>query len=229
MKDLKVIFEDNHLIAVNKPSGVLVHEDETGDVTLADVVKQYIKVRYDKPGDVFLGVIHRLDRPVSGLVLFARTSKALERMNALFHDRDIEKTYLAVVEQRPEELEGELMHYLTKDSSKNIASAYTRKHGKDSKEARLSYSLQSSIGDQHLLKVKPETGRPHQIRVQLAKIGCSIRGDIKYGSRNKNAREYIHLHAYQLAFQHPVTKEHIVITAQVPHQDQVWKLFEGAY
>ncbi|MCP4443183.1 MAG: RNA pseudouridine synthase [Aureispira sp.] len=225
--ELQVIYEDNHLIAVNKPSGWLVQGDATQDMPISELVKLYIKERYNKPGDVWLGTIHRLDRPVSGVLLFARTSKALERMNRLFQDRKVEKTYLAITEERPKELEGELTHFLMKDNERNITTAFTRQKYKNSKLAVLKYELLSSIGDHHLLKVNPKTGRPHQIRVQLAKMGCHIRGDRKYGAERRNKDRRIHLHSYSLSFIHPVKKEPVKIVGHIP-RNQIWALFEGA-
>jgi 23S rRNA pseudouridine1911/1915/1917 synthase len=228
MYAIQVLYEDNHLIAVNKPAGMLVHEDETGDETLADWVKRYIKDRYGKPGDVFLGVIHRIDRPVSGLVLFARTSKALTRMNELFKQRQVEKIYWAVVEERPDEIEGRLVHYLIKDHETNRVRASVSQRGefKDGKECVLDYRLLKSFSNHHLLEVRPLTGRPHQIRAQLSKIGCPIRGDVKYGAQRHNTGNFIHLHARQLNFVHPVKNEPISITAELPEGDQVWDLFD---
>jgi 23S rRNA pseudouridine1911/1915/1917 synthase len=225
---LQIIYEDNHLIAVNKPAGVLVHEDETGDETLGDFVKEYIKQRYDKPGDVFLGVIHRLDRPVSGVVVFARTSKALERMNRLFHDRKVEKVYWAVTSHRPDPLKGHLKHYLLKDREKNMVKAFEQlsNRAKDAKLSELDYELIGELHGHILLEVRPLTGRPHQIRVQLAKMGCSIRGDVKYGYPQANPEGNIHLHCLKLAFEHPVKLEPVEIVADPPH-DQIWDLFEG--
>lgn len=226
---LQVIFEDNHFVAVNKPAGMLVHADETGDETMADLVKWYIKQRYGKPGDVFLGVIHRLDRPVSGLTIFARTTKGLQRMNEMFQKREVKKTYLAIVENRPEEMEGELVHYLIKDTKTNFSRASTSQRGdfKEGKMASLHYKYMGSIGTQHLLEVEPHTGRPHQIRVQLSKLGCSIRGDLKYGAQRKNTGgDYIHLHARKLEFIHPVKKEQVTIIADLPNEP-IWKEFAG--
>lgn len=220
---IQVIYEDNHLIAINKPSGWLVQGDETGDATAADWVKEYIKLRYQKPGAVFLGTIHRLDRPVSGVTLFARTSKALARMNRQFQKREVQKTYWAVVNERPKELEATLEHHLVKNTATNIVKAYTRPQSK-SKLAKLSYRLLAEIGEHILLEVNPITGRPHQIRVQLAKIGLPIRGDKKYGSTFFNRDRSIHLHARKLSFNHPVTKEAIRIEASTP-TDQIWGLF----
>ncbi|MCB0630869.1 MAG: RluA family pseudouridine synthase [Saprospiraceae bacterium] len=227
--DIQVLYEDNHLIAVNKPAGWLVQGDATGDTTLADWVKVYIKNRYQKPGDVFLGVIHRIDRPVSGAVIFARTSKALERMNRLFHDREVQKTYLAVTTERPNPLTGHLTHYLVKDRERNVAKAYDQmsNRAKGAKKSELEYELVGELGGHHLLKVNPITGRPHQIRVQLAKMGWPIRGDVKYGFKQPNTDLSIHLHCYQLRFEHPVKKEPVLITAELP-RDQVWDMFDGA-
>lgn len=224
--NLQIIYEDNHLIAVNKPAGWLVQGDETGDVPLSEFVKEYIKRRYNKPGDVFLGIIHRLDRPVSGVVLFARTSKALTRMNKLFQDRMVEKRYVAIVEHLPEELEGKLVHYLSKDKDRNITKAFNKQKYKSAKRAELHYNYLGGLADHHLLNINPITGRPHQIRVQLAQMGCSIKGDKKYGAVHFNAdRGMIHLHSYQLSFVHPVKKEPILIEAELPEKDQVWQMY----
>jgi 23S rRNA pseudouridine1911/1915/1917 synthase len=225
---LEVIYEDNHLIAVNKPAGMLVHEDETGDAPLSDYVKEYIKHRYDKPGDVFLGVIHRLDRPVSGVVVFARTSKALERMNRLFHDRKVEKVYWAVVARRPDPLRGHLQHYILKDREKNMVKAYDQlsNRSKDAKLSELDYELIGELAGHFVLEVRPLTGRPHQIRVQLAKMGCPIRGDLKYGFPQANPDGNINLHCRKLAFEHPIKMEPVEILADPP-QEAIWDLFEG--
>ncbi|MBI1227934.1 MAG: RNA pseudouridine synthase [Bacteroidetes bacterium] len=225
---MKILFEDNHLIAVNKPNNVLVQGDETGDETLADQVKLYIKEKYNKPGDVFLGTIHRLDRPVSGVTIFARTSKALERMNKIFAERDVKKTYWAIVGKRPEQFYGHLTHYILKDSSKNIVKAYDSmsNRAKGAKQADLDYELIAEIEDNYLLKVDLQTGRSHQIRAQLAKIGCPIKGDVKYGYPNANKDSSIHLHCRNISFQHPVTKLPVNITATVP-KEQVWKMFQA--
>jgi len=230
LAQLQVIYEDNHLIAVNKPSGWLVQGDKTGDSTLLDVVKHYIKIQYNKPGDVFLGLIHRLDRPVSGSVIMARTSKALTRMNRLFQERKIEKTYFAITKQRPEPLQGEIQHYLLKDRSKNITRAYHQK-GKRTKDAKLSitqYEMPGAVEGHALIKVNPKTGRPHQIRVQLSEIGCPIVGDLKYGFPKPNSNGSIHLHSRSLSFEHPVKKEPITISSQPP-MDEIWSIFEAYY
>jgi len=220
---LQVLHEDNHLIAVYKPAGMLVQGDETGDTPLVDFVKQYIKIRYDKPGDVFLGVIHRLDRPVSGVVVFARTSKALSRMNELFRERKITKRYWAITNERPDPFSGKLTHWIEKDESRNVAKASNKSNSKG-KKATLNYHLNASIDSNHLIAVEPHTGRPHQIRVQFAKIGTPIRGDLKYGSNRQNDDGRIHLHAYALAFEHPVKREPVMITAAFP-RDPVWRIF----
>jgi len=219
-----VLYEDNHLLVINKPAGSLVQGDKTGDITLADECKTYIKEKYKKPGDVFLGVVHRLDRPVSGAVIFARTSKALERMNKLFHDREVNKTYWAITKHKPPSTEGELVHYLKKNNEQNKVTA-VNKAGKGGQKAILNYKLTGRIGEFYLLEVKPETGRPHQIRVQLAKVGCPIFGDLKYGGEKSENRSAIYLHSREVTFAHPVKKENVIITAAVP-KDQIWGLFK---
>ena len=221
-----VLYEDNHLIAVWKPGGWLVQGDETGDVTLADWTKEYIKQRYQKPGAVFLGITHRLDRVVTGAVIFARTSKALSRMNDLFRNRKVDKTYLAIVANRPEPLEGRLEHLVKKDTEKNVAKAFDRESNRSqgAKKAVTEYEFVGTIGEHNLLKVKPITGRPHQIRVQLAKIGSTIRGDKKYGARGSHRNQAIYLHCHRMEFVHPVRKEPLSITASLP-DEQVWRLF----
>ena len=225
---IQILHEDNHLIAVNKPAGWLVQGDDTGDLPLSEWVKAYIKNRYKKPGDVFLGVIHRLDRPVSGVVIFARTSKGLSRMNQLFRDREINKTYWAITSERPEPLTGHLTHYIAKDRSRNIAKAYdelsNRAKQAGAKKSELDYKMLAQISSHHLLEVNPLTGRPHQIRVQLSKMGSPIRGDIKYGFKRPNEDGSIHLHCRKLSFIHPVKKEPVEIVADPPH-DQIWNLF----
>ena len=226
---LQVLHEDNHLIAVNKPAGVLSQSDATGDRTVMDQVKAYIKFRYDKPGAVFLGSIHRLDRPVSGVIIFARTSKALTRMNELFKGRKVSKTYWAIVSEQPEPIEGKLSGYIFKDKERNrskiVPKADSNRH-KGAKLARLDYRLLGRVGANVLLEVRPETGRPHQIRVQLAEqLDAPIRGDLKYGHGSRNEDGQINLHARSLEFVHPVTKEPVKITAPVPTEDQIWNLF----
>ncbi len=224
--NLQVIYEDNHLLAVNKPAGMLVQGDETNDKPLVDFAKDYIKARYGKPGDVFLGVVHRIDRPVSGAVIFARTSKALERMNKIFADREVDKTYWALVKDRPDPLSATLVHYLDKDREKNITKALdapSRRHP-DAKRSELTYDLISSIGNYHLLEVHPKTGRSHQIRAQLSRIGLPIKGDLKYGFPTPNKDGSIHLHCRSMKFIHPVTKETVEIMADPP-MGQVWEQF----
>lgn len=225
---LQVLFEDNHLIAINKPAGYLSQSDKTGDVSMVEAVKAYIKQRYNKPGDVFLGLVHRLDRPVSGVLLFARTSKALTRMNKLFADRKVAKTYWAVVGHQPKETEGTLRGYIYKDTEKNKSKILPKQESnrhKGAKAAELSYTVKGRLGKSVLLEVKPKTGRPHQIRVQLAHMGAPIRGDIKYGFREPNEDGNIHLHSRSLGFEHPVKREPVLITAAVPRNDQVWDMF----
>ncbi len=226
---LQVLFEDNHLIAVNKPAGILSQGDSTGDTTVIDWTKNYIKLRYNKPGDVFLGSIHRLDRPVSGVILFARTSKALTRMNEMFQDRKVTKTYWAIVSSQPDPIVGSLKGYIYKDKDKNrskvLPKADSNRH-KGAKLAKLDYRLLGRVGTNVLLEVKPETGRPHQIRVQLAdQLKTPIRGDLKYGDRNRNEDGNINLHSRSLEFLHPVKKEQVKIIAPVPREDQLWGLF----
>ena len=221
----RILYEDNHLLIVNKPAGMLVQGDHTGDVPLVELGKHYIKEKYDKPGEVFLGVVHRLDRPVSGVVVLARTSKALARMNALFQTRDVEKTYWALVGQAPPTDADTLTHWLTKNPKKNRANARTQAGG-DSKRAELSYRLLAGQNDTFLLEVKPLTGRPHQIRVQLAAIGCPIRGDLKYGFAQPNPDASISLHARTLSFVHPVKKTPLKLVAPLP-DEAGWQAFSS--
>lgn len=223
---LEVLYEDNHIIAINKKISDIVQPDKTGDESLADEVKAYIKKKYDKPGDVYLGVPHRIDRPVSGVVLFARTSKALTRLNKMFqeHDEEISKTYWAIVGNLPPEDNATLTHYLLRDTEKNKSHAY-EKEKKGSKQAILKYKLIGHSQRYYLLEVKLCTGRHHQIRCQLAKIGCPIKGDLKYGFPRSNENGGINLHAQEISFVHPVTKERITITAIPPLNDTLWKTF----
>jgi 23S rRNA pseudouridine1911/1915/1917 synthase len=223
LKFFNVVYEDNHLIVVNKRSGVLVQGDKTGDIPLAEHVKLYLKEKYNKPGNVFAGVVHRLDRPVSGLVLLAKTSKALERMNEMFKSRKIQKTYWAVVKRRPKDINAKLVHWLVKDTQKNVSVAYDEEV-KDSLKAELSYKVLGKLNDHYLLEVNPITGRPHQIRVQLATIGCPIRGDIKYGFSKPNEDGSINLHARKLKFIHPVKQEPLTIIGSLP-ENEFWEQF----
>lgn len=218
-----VLYEDNHLLAINKSAGVLVQGDETGDEPLVEICKKYIKKKYSKPGEVFLGVVHRLDRPVSGVVVFARTSKALERMNELFRDRQTKKNYWAIVKNKPREESGTLVHWLVKNEKNNKVTAFA-KENKDGQRSELSYKLVKQQSGFYLLEVNPITGRPHQIRVQLASMGCVIVGDVKYGYDSPNTDKSICLHSRQLTFVHPVKKETISIEAPLP-KGEVWNLF----
>jgi len=223
---IQVLYEDNHLIAVNKPARMLVQGDKTGDSTIGDWVKRYIKDRYNKPGDVFLGIIHRLDRPVSGVVIFARTSKALTRMNELFRERSIKKTYWAITQTELPDLEGSLTHFLLKDTTKNKTKAYDRLSNRaaKAKKAELDYKLIGKVANHNLYEISLKTGRPHQIRVQLSKMGSPIRGDVKYGAEKGNEDGSIHLHSRSLSFIHPVKKEPVYIEADAPNE-QVWRTF----
>lgn len=216
MKDaFTVLFEDNHLLVVNKAAGILVQGDETGDKPLSDFAKQYIKEKYGKPGEVFLGVVHRLDRPVTGVVVLARTSKALERMNRLFREKETTKTYWAVVTSKPPREEGVLVHWLVKDERKNRTTAYNNEASGGLK-SELRYKLIATAEPYFLLQVNPVTGRSHQIRVQLASMGCVIKGDLKYGDTEPNEDASICLHAKRLEFVHPVRNERLTIEAPVP-------------
>ncbi len=218
-----ILFEDNHLIAVNKPGGILVQGDQTGDRTLSDYVKSYIKKKYNKPGDVYLGTIHRIDRPVSGLVIFAKTSKALTRMNKLFEERQIKKTYFALLQKKPRSLSEDLTHWLVKMEDKNITRAFD-KEVKRSKKCELTYNYIGTSNHKFLIQVSPKTGRSHQIRTQLAKIGFPISGDLKYGSR-KGKGNYIYLHSKSLEFVHPVKKEKVILQCPLPDEDN-WNFFK---
>jgi 23S rRNA pseudouridine1911/1915/1917 synthase len=218
-----ILYEDNHLLAINKPAGVLVQGDETGDEPLVEICKKYIKEKYNKPGEVFLGVVHRLDRPVSGVVIFARTSKALERMNALFRDRETKKTYWAIVKNKPAKESATLIHWLVKNEKINKVTAYARENPQGQR-SELSYQLLKEKSGYYLLEVNPVTGRPHQIRVQLASMNCSILGDLKYGYEKPNVDKSICLHARKLQFVHPVKKEMISIEAALP-KNEFWNLF----
>ena len=216
----EVLYEDNHLLVVNKKPGDIVQGDKTGDRPLSEYAKDYIKTKFNKPGNVFLGTVHRIDRPVSGVVIFARTSKALSRLNKMFQEKEVKKTYWALVKNRPEPINGTLVHYLLKNQEKNKSKAYNKAiaHGK---KAVLQYELLLNLDRYYLLQINPATGRHHQIRVQLSSIGSPIKGDVKYGDDRTNKDASIHLHAREVNFEHPVTKEKIKILAPPP-QDPLW-------
>jgi 23S rRNA pseudouridine1911/1915/1917 synthase len=221
---MKVLYEDNHIIVVNKQSGEIVQGDKTGDTPLSDIVKVYLKEKYNKPGNVFLGVVHRLDRPVSGVVLFAKTSKALPRLNKLFAEHEkVKKTYWAIVANKPPQENGTLTHWLTRNEKTNTAKAYDREVP-NSKKAVLDYRLVAASDRYFLLEIQLHTGRHHQIRCQLAKMGCPIKGDLKYGAPRSNPDGSICLHARHLELEHPVSHEQLSITAPVP-QDALWRAF----
>lgn len=219
--NLQVLYEDNHIIAVNKRVGDIVQGDKTGDKPLSEVVKEYLKDKYNKPGEVFLGVVHRLDRPTTGLVVFARTSKALTRLNDLFKNRETKKTYWAVVKTKPVKDHDTLIHYLKRNEKANTSKAHI-KDVPESKMASLDYTLIKELTNYTALEINLHTGRHHQIRAQLSAIGSPIKGDLKYGADRSNPDGGIHLHARKLEFIHPVSKEKVSITAPVP-DDPVWK------
>ena len=219
---MTVVYEDNHLIIINKSASEIVQGDKTGDTPLSETVKQYLKEKYNKPGEVFLGVTHRLDRPVSGVVIFAKTSKALTRLNEMFRNQEVKKTYWAIVKDRPAETEGRLEHYLVRNEKQNKSVAHT-KMVPNAKKASLSYKLISHSDNYFLLEVQLETGRHHQIRCQLAKMGCPIKGDLKYGFPRSNPNGGISLHARYVEFVHPVSKQLIQITAPCPADDKLWE------
>jgi 23S rRNA pseudouridine1911/1915/1917 synthase len=223
--DSDILYEDNHLIAVNKRAGDIVQVDDTGDESLDEKVKKYIAKKYNKPNGAFLGVVHRLDRPVSGVILFAKTSKALERINKLFKGREMHKTYYAIVRKRPQPEEGNLVHYLIKNPQKNVTKAHD-KEVPGSQRSELNYKLVGEQEGYYVIEVDPITGRPHQIRVQLSTLGCPIVGDNKYGYPRGSLRKSICLHARRLQFTHPVKNEPIVIIAPLP-KDGFWEKFEG--
>ena len=220
---LEVLYEDNHIIAVNKHPSDIVQGDKTADTPLSDFVKQYIKEKYNKPGDVFVGTVHRIDRPVSGIVLFAKTSKALTRLNQMFQTKEIQKTYWAVVKNKPKNIIGTLVHYLRKNEQKNMSKAF-EKETPGALRSELEYELICSSDNYQLLEVKPHTGRHHQIRVQLSSMGCPIKGDLKYGFDRSNKDKSIHLHARKVEFIHPVKKEPIIIIAPPPNE-VLWNEF----
>ncbi len=219
----RILFEDNHLIIINKLPKEIVQRDKTGDQSLIDIVKEYIKEEYFKPGNVFLGLVHRIDRPVSGALILAKTSKALTRMNEQIKNRDIQKIYWAIVKNKPEPKTGQLTHWLVKNPKNNKSTAFDREQ-KETKKAVLNYKLVDQSKDYHLVEVELLTGRHHQIRTQLSKIACPIKGDLKYGSPRSNKDASISLHARQLIFTHPVTKEKVDIKADPPN-DPLWNFF----
>ena len=220
---MEVLYEDNHIIAVNKACNEIVQSDKTGDRTLADDVKQYIKEKYSKPGDVFLGIVHRIDRPVSGVVLFARTSKALARLNTMFAEKKVRKVYWAITQERPTSTEAELRHFIRKNEEKNRALVSVSPRS-GYKEAILNYKVIAVTERLNLLEVELKTGRHHQIRAQLARIGCPIRGDLKYGAKRSNEGGGINLHSRYVEFEHPVTHEKIHIEAPLPDEG-AWNAF----
>lgn len=219
--NLQVLYEDNHIIVINKRSGDIVQGDKTGDKPLSEVVKEYLKDKYNKPGNVYLGVVHRLDRPTTGIVLFAKTSKALPRLNKLFAGKEAKKTYWALVKNQPPKTTDRLIHFMKRNPKQNKSYAHI-KEVPDSKKAILSYSVLKKLTHYYLVEVALETGRHHQIRSQLSAIGCPIKGDLKYGFDRSNPDGSIHLHSRKLELIHPVSKEKLVITAAVPNE-KLWQ------
>jgi 23S rRNA pseudouridine1911/1915/1917 synthase len=222
---MTVLYEDNHIIIVNKTVSEIVQGDKTGDKPLSEIVKEYLKEKYNKPGNVFIGVTHRLDRPTSGIVVFAKTSKALPRLNDMFKNKEVSKTYWAIVKNAPKQSEGTLKHYLVRNEKQNKSYAYDTEKP-NSKLAILHYKTIARSDNYNLLEIDLETGRHHQIRCQLAKIGCPIKGDLKYGAERSNPDGGISLHARKVSFIHPVSKELIEVTAPVP-EDNLWKAFQA--
>jgi 23S rRNA pseudouridine1911/1915/1917 synthase len=220
---MEILFEDNHIIAVNKSVSDIVQHDKTGDEPLDEKIKKYLKKKYNKPGNVFAGVIHRIDRPVSGVVLFARTSKALERLNQMFQEKEVKKIYWAVVKNPPPKQHDTLVHYIVRNTKSNKSFA-NEKETSDSKKAILHYKLIDQSEHYYLMEIELETGRHHQIRCQLAAIGCPIRGDLKYGFPRSNPDGGISLHARSISFTHPVTQQEVAIIAPPP-DDKLWKYF----
>ena len=220
-KNLQVLYEDNHLIVINKRAGDIVQGDKTGDTPLSEVVKQFLKEKYAKPGNVYLGVPHRLDRPTSGIVVFAKTSKALPRLNKLFADKEAKKTYWAVVDKLPEKNQAILTHWLKRNPKQNKSYGH-RKEVPDSKKTILGYQLRKKLDRFYLLEIDLKTGRHHQIRAQLSAIGCAIKGDLKYGAKRSNPDGSIHLHARSLSFIHPIKKEELTFIAPPPLHDTIW-------
>ena len=227
MDEVEVLYEDNHLIAVNKRAGDITQGDKTGDEPLPEKVKRWIKKKYNKPGNVFCGVIHRIDRPTSGLIMLAKTSKGLSRMNALFQKKEIQKTYWAIVEKAPVVESGTLVDHLKKNEKQN-KSGVVKATTEGAKRAELDYKILASSDRYTLLEIAPKTGRHHQIRTQLSHMGCIIKGDLKYGAKRSNKDGSISLHARSVSFEHPVKKEPVYITAPVP-DDNLWKWFEKEF
>jgi len=223
--NIDVVYEDNHLIIINKKSGQIAQGDKTGDAALNDILKAYLKEKYNKPGNVYLGLIHRLDRPTSGGLIFGKTDKATSRLSKMFQKHDLTKKYWAVVDNLPPQTEGRLEHYLKKNQEKN-KSFVVKENTQGAKKASLSYKLISSSDRYHLLEIDLETGRHHQIRAQLGAIGCKIKGDVKYGFRRANPDQSIHLLARYIEFVHPVKKEVMKFTFAVPDGDSVWEFFK---
>ena len=223
---MKVIYEDNHIIAVNKSVSEIVQGDKTGDAPLSETIKQLLKEKYDKPGNVFIGVVHRLDRPVSGIVLFAKTGKALTRLNDMFKNGEIKKTYWAIVKKMPPNREGELTHFLTRNEKQNKSYASDTEKP-NAKKAVLHYNVIGKSDNYYLLEIELKTGRHHQIRCQLAAIGCPVKGDLKYGFERSNKNGGICLHARHVSFIHPVSKQFVEIEAELP-DDNLWKSFSDS-
>jgi len=221
----QIIFEDNHLLVINKKAGQLVQGDKTGDLSLLELIKDFIKKRDEKPGNVFLGLVHRIDRPTSGLVIYAKTSKALSRLTVMVKNREVKKTYWAIVSKEMIPKSQRLVHYLQKNEKTNKATVFV-KETEGAKESILTYNVIKTLDNYQLLEIDLETGRHHQIRAQLSKIGVPIKGDLKYGAPRSNPDGGISLHARKLQFIHPVTKENIEIAAPVPQNDAVWKACE---
>ncbi len=219
--NLQILHQDNHIIVINKRVGDIVQGDKTRDKPLSEVVKEYLKEKYNKPGEVFLGVVHRLDRPTTGIVVFAKTSKALTRLNELFSNRETQKTYWAVVKNKPPKTKDNLVHFIKRNEKNNTSKAHL-KEVPDSKKASLDYKIIATLDNYFALEINLHTGRHHQIRAQLSAIGCPIKGDLKYGFDRSNPDGGIHLHAQKLAFYHPVTKELITLVAPTP-SDAIWK------
>jgi 23S rRNA pseudouridine1911/1915/1917 synthase len=222
LPNIQILYEDNHLIVLNKKSGDIVQGDKTGDKPLSDIVKSYIKVRDNKPGDVYLGTPHRIDRPTSGIIIFAKTSKALTRLNKMFHDKEVQKTYWAIVKNKPQKQEDRLVHYLKKNNAKNKSVAYAHEVN-GAKRAELLFKVIHEFNNYYLLDICPLTGRHHQIRIQLSTIKCPIKGDLKYGAPRSNPDASISLHARKIEFIHPVSKLDIKIIAPPNPNDPLWK------